>query len=189
MDVAVTVAPVTPTDEPEFIESVRASRSLHHPWIDMPDDAARFAAYLERMTAPDQFGYLVRHGSCGRLCGFVNVGNVVRGALQSAYLGYGAFAGHEGRGLMTEGLRAVIDIAFGELRLHRVEANIQPGNARSLALARRLGFEKEGFSPRYLYVDGDWRDHERWALRNDDRSVTWPLTRRDPRSGASSHCD
>ena len=69
---------------------------------------------------------------------------------------------------MTEGLRAVLSAVFGELGLHRVEANIQPGNAASLALARRLGFEKEGFSRRYLRIDGDWRDHERWALLAED---------------------
>jgi ribosomal-protein-alanine N-acetyltransferase len=58
-------------------------------------------------------------------------------------------------------------VAFGELGLHRLEANIQPGNARSIALVRVLGFEKEGFSRRYLKIDGDWRDHERWALLSD----------------------
>jgi len=98
----------------------------------------------------------------------VNVSNIVRGGLQSGYLGYGAFASHAGRGLMTEGLRAVLDAVFGELRLHRVEANIQPGNARSIALVRRLGFEKEGYSRRYLLIDGDWRDHERWTLLAED---------------------
>jgi [ribosomal protein S5]-alanine N-acetyltransferase len=62
----------------------------------------------------------------------------------------------------------VLDTVFGELRLHRVEANIQPGNARSIALVRRLGFEKEGYSRRYLLIAGDWRDHERWALLAED---------------------
>ena len=65
---------------------------------------------------------------------------------------------------MTEALAAAAAFAFGELGLHRLEANIQPGNAASLALVKRVGFHKEGFSPRYLRIDGDWRDHERWAL-------------------------
>ena len=104
-------------------------------------------------------------GRRGGLVGYTNINNIVRGALQSGYLGYAAFAGHAGRGLMTSGLRDVLGRAFGELGLHRVEANIQPGNTPSIALVQRLGFAKEGFSPRYLRVDGDWRDHERWALR------------------------
>jgi [ribosomal protein S5]-alanine N-acetyltransferase len=158
------------SDAAEFIDAVRASRSLHHPWLDLPDTPARFAGYLDRVGREDQVGFLIRHRGCGGLIGVANISNIVRGGLQSGYLGYGAFASHAGRGLMTEGLRAVIDAAFGELGLHRVEANIQPGNTRSIALIRRLGFENEGYSRRYLLIDGDWRDHERWAMLAED----WP---------------
>jgi ribosomal-protein-alanine N-acetyltransferase len=155
-------------DAAQFIDAVRASRSLHWPWLDLPDTPGRYAAYLDHAGRDDQANYLIRHRACGGLVGVVNVSNIVRGGLQSGYLGYGAFASHAGRGLMTEGLRAVLDTVFGELRLHRVEANIQPGNARSIALVRRLGFEKEGYSRRYLLIAGDWRDHERWALLAED---------------------
>jgi ribosomal-protein-alanine N-acetyltransferase len=69
---------------------------------------------------------------------------------------------------MTEALTLTLRIAFRRLRLHRVEANIQPGNRASIALVRRAGFRREGLSPRYLKIGGRWRDHERWALTVED---------------------
>jgi [ribosomal protein S5]-alanine N-acetyltransferase len=75
---------------------------------------------------------------------------------------------HSRRGLMTQALRLCTAFAFSELGLHRLEANIQPTNAASIALVRRVGFRKEGFSPRYLMIDEMWCDHERWALLADD---------------------
>jgi len=98
----------------------------------------------------------------------VNVSEIVRGSFQSAYLGYYAFEPFAGRGFLRSGLSLVIAHCFGELRLHRLEANIQPDNARSIALVKSLGFRLEGFSPRYLKIGGRWRDHERWALLSDD---------------------
>jgi [ribosomal protein S5]-alanine N-acetyltransferase len=100
----------------------------------------------------------------GILMGSSTSTRFVRGSFRSGYLGYYAFRPHAGRGYMDEGLRLVLRRAFGALRLHRVEANIQPDNARSIALVRRLGFRREGLSPRYLKVAGRRRDHERWAL-------------------------
>ena len=102
------------------------------------------------------------------MAGVVNLNEIVRGVFKSAYLGYYAFLPHAGSGCMKAGLGAVIRRAFGTLGLHRLEANIQPGNRASIGLVSGLGFRREGFSPRYLKIGGRWRDHERWAITRED---------------------
>jgi ribosomal-protein-alanine N-acetyltransferase len=116
------------------------------------------------MAAPPHHPFLVCRRDSDEIVGVINLTNVVLGAFRSGYLGYYAFSGHEGQGLMRQGLLAVARYAFGPLKLHRLEANIQPANAASIALARACGFSREGLSPRYLKIGGRWRDHERWAL-------------------------
>jgi [ribosomal protein S5]-alanine N-acetyltransferase len=164
--IEVSLSRPTTADEADFIAAVQASRALHHPWMDSPDTPERYARYLARADREDCACFLVRHVGCGGLVGFININNIVRAALQGGSLGYAAFAAHAGRGLLTQGLRAVIAVGFGELRLHRLEAQIQPGNTRSINVVKRLGFAREGLSPQYLMIDGAWRDHERWALLN-----------------------
>ena len=105
------------------------------------------------------------------ITGVFTISQIVRGAFQSAYLGYYAHEKYAGQGLMREALEQVLDHAFGALGLHRVEANIQPGNAPSIALARGAGFRLEGFSPRYLLIGGQWRDHERYAITADEHAA------------------
>ena len=73
---------------------------------------------------------------------------------------------------MRAGIELLLDLAFGELGLHRVQANIQPENEASIALVRGAGFRREGFSPRYLMIRGEWRDHEQWAMTVEDRGST-----------------
>lgn len=152
---------VTPADAQAFTAAARASRKLHHPWVQPPCDAEAFARYLARFDGAAHHGFVVV--ADGELAGAINLTNIIKGAFCSGYLGYYAFAGFEGRGLMTPGLNAVVRHAFKDLGLHRVEANIQPGNSASIALAKRCGFQLEGYSPKYLKIGGRWCDHERWA--------------------------
>ena len=154
----------------EFLAAARRSRQLHRHWASPPRTAASYRAYVQRMRSPRHIGYLVCAVS-GELAGVININEIVRGSFQSGYLGYYAFLPHAGQGLMTAALGAVIRQAFREHGLHRLEANIQPDNERSLRLVRRLGFRREGFSPRYLKVAGRWRDHQRWAITKEDWQV------------------
>jgi ribosomal-protein-alanine N-acetyltransferase len=162
----------------QFLAAVRRSRGLHGRWVAPPASAPAYRAYLARARRPNQAVFFVIHRATNTLAGVVNVSEIVRGNFQSAYLGYYAFAPHAGHGLMKAGLALVLDAAFGRLRLHRVEANIQPDNAASAALARALGFRLEGRSPRYLKVARAWRDHDRWALLADE----WPALRATTRA-------
>lgn len=147
----------------EFLAAVKRSQKLHRPWVSPPATAEAFDEYLKRLRSPDRAGYFVRTES-GDLAGVINISEIVRGSFLSGYLGYYAFEPHHNRGYMTQGLKAVLREAFRVLQLHRLEANIQPGNEGSRRLVKGLGFRLEGFSPRYLKIGGSWRDHERWAL-------------------------
>lgn len=163
----IVLRPLQADDEGAFLAAAARSRRLHRSWVKAPATPEQFAAYLARMVAPTHHAMLVTLAGDGELVGVINLSNVVMGAFRSGYLGYYAFEPHAGRGLMLKGMRAMVRHAFGTLGLHRLEANIQPGNAASLALARACGFRREGFSPRYLKIAGRWRDHERWALLAD----------------------
>ena len=161
--------PPAPGDCEEFLRAFHRSRDLHHPWVTGPRSDADFARYLQRVGREDTHrGYLVCRNEDHAIVGVLNVSEIVRGSFFSAYLGYSGFLPHDGQGYMTEGMNLLLRRAFTELGLHRLEANIQPANARSIALAKRCGFRYEGFSPRYLKINGRWRDHERWAITKED---------------------
>jgi ribosomal-protein-alanine N-acetyltransferase len=106
----------------------------------------------------------------GRVLGSVNLRNILRGAFMGGTLGYGLAPEAVGRGYMTESVDRVVRIAFEELDLHRVEINIMPRNTRSLAVAERCGFVREGLSPHYLQIAGHWEDHVRLARNAPDGS-------------------
>ncbi|MCC0100252.1 GNAT family N-acetyltransferase [Streptomyces flavotricini] len=160
----VELCPLTLADQDEFCSLVRASAELHHPWMQLPSTTEDFRGWMRRFGDGTNLGFLIRVRGTGAAAGMVNINSVIRGRYQGASLGYAAFAPSAGRGYMAEGLTLALRYAFDELRLHRLEANIQPGNEASSGLARRLGFGYEGLSPAYLYIDGAWRDHERWSI-------------------------
>jgi [ribosomal protein S5]-alanine N-acetyltransferase len=122
---------------------------------------------LERVHSERHEPLLVCRLADGAIVGFFNISEIIRGGLQSAFVGYGAVAAHARQGHMREGLQLVLACAFDQLGLHRLEANIQPGNQASIALVKGAGFVREGFSERYLLIEGRWRDHERWAISSE----------------------
>lgn len=159
--------------ETEILDASRRSGDLHHPWVFPPNNHHDYESYLERIREGRTIGFLVRCTSGEGLAGVINVSEPVMGVFRSAYLGFYAFSGFAAKGYMTEAVSLLLDYAFEELGFHRLEANVQPANFASSRIVERLGFRKEGFSPRYLLIDGAWRDHDRWAILSDE----WPERR------------
>lgn len=174
----VALAQPTRRHETAFLAAVRASRALHARFVVPPADPAAYREYLSRFgprsAGARNLGFFAVRFEDDALAGVLNLSEIVRGAFESAYLGYYALSPHAGAGYMTEAMVLVLDTAFSALRLHRVEANVQPVNAPSLALVERVGFVREGYSRRYVKVAGRWRDHVRFAMLAED----WPAARR-----------
>ena len=165
--------PVTRRDRSEFLELMQQSRHLHDPWIQPPLSSLSFHSYLARTQRDDHEGLLVCTRESNAIAGVININNIVRGSFLSASLGYYVGAPYAARGYMGEGLELAKRFAFSDLGLHRLEANIQPDNHRSIALVRRCGFTFEGLSPAFLFIAGHWRDHQRWAAV-DPRTTLHP---------------
>jgi ribosomal-protein-alanine N-acetyltransferase len=178
------------SDAAAFLAAAQDSRRLHASWVAAPRTPEAFASYVARFgrrraASPSHVGWLAVHRVDESLVGVFNLSEIVRGAFQSAYLGYYGFRAHAGRGLMKESLELALDAAYGAVGLHRVEVNVQPTNVRSIGLVEAVGFIEEGFSRRYLRIAGRWRDHRRFAMLAED----WHAVRRRTakrRSGTAS---
>lgn len=155
------------SDREQFVQKAKASAAFLHPWVEVPPPD-RFDRYLESKQSPEEDGFFICIAGTDQIVGVINFNCIVRGFFQSVYLGYYIFEPFARCGYMTEGLQLAVKHAFDQMKLHRVEANIQPENKASIALVRKCGFRNEGFSPKYLKVFGEWKDHERWARLADD---------------------
>jgi [ribosomal protein S5]-alanine N-acetyltransferase len=165
-------------DAAAFVAAALRSKRDHGRWTTAPATRTRFLAFVDRFTSP---AALTTHASFlmftrdeDAIAGVFNFSEIVRGAFRSTYLGYYGFTPYIGHGYMREGMALALDVAFRQLKLHRVEVNIQPTNLRSVALAERTGFTREGFSRRYVKIGGRWRDHVRFAMLDED----WRILRK-----------
>ncbi len=123
----------------ELIAAVRRSRRLHGRWTNAPSTREQYREFLQRSRSPTRISRFVRTAD-GDLAGVVNLSEIVLGSFLCAYLSYYALEPHQRHGYMHAGVSAMIRLAFHDYRLHRLEANIQPENAPSIALMRGLGF-------------------------------------------------
>jgi ribosomal-protein-alanine N-acetyltransferase len=162
--------PLVEADAERLIAANHANRDYHAPWVQPPLDQVAFDRFYAAIAAGRTVS-MIGHMPDGAIIGVLNFSEIIRGNFLSCYLGYYGMAAFAGRGLMSLCLRAGLIHMREAIGLHRVEANIQPDNHRSRALVERLGFRREGFSPGYLFIDGAWRDHERWAVLLEDVSA------------------
>jgi [ribosomal protein S5]-alanine N-acetyltransferase len=140
---------------------------LHYPWIVAPTTASEFVDYFDRFDQTSAEGLLVCNRKTAAIVGFININEIVRGPYQRGTLGYGAFKPTARQGYMYEGFALLFRFAFYELKLHRLEAEIQPENIASLNLVKKLGFQYEGLSPGLVLINEQWRDHQRWAITSE----------------------
>jgi len=129
------------------------------------EDFFTIETQLERIRDPQRHGWLIVDG--GEPAGWVGLGNVARGSLQSAILSYWMDESRTGRGLATEAVGDVVRFAFGELGLHRIEAGTLVDNYASQRVLEKNGFERIGLARRYLLIGGEWRDHVLFQLVAD----------------------
>lgn len=178
---AVVVRPLRVRDGAAWSEVRRRNEAWLAPWEGRPPgtpdlawadrhDVATYQAMLRAQRREAKLGRCLPFAVTldRALVGQVTVQNLVRGAFQSASIGYWVDEAVAGQGVMTTALSLVVDHCFGPVRLHRVEVNVRPENEPSVRLARRVGFREEAQHRRYLHIDGAWRDHVGFALTVED---------------------
>ena len=148
----------------EFTEMARKSEKFHRGLMNPAKTPEDFERFLQRVDNDQTESFLICGAEDDAIAGMINLSQIFYGAFQNAYLGYGLGVEFTGKGYATEAVRLVLKFAFADLKLHRIEANVQPRNLASIRLLERCGFKKEGFSEKYLKIGGRWRDHERWAI-------------------------
>ena len=157
-----------PEDRDSLIALYRSSRQHFRRYANYHFDSERFDAMLRDAALESNEYFVICRRGDDAIVGTLTLSQIFRKSFQNAYLGYQLFAGYTGCGYMTEAVDRALRRAFRDLGLHRIEANVQPGNKPSIAILIRNGFTKEGFSRRYLKINGKWCDHERWAILKED---------------------
>jgi len=156
------------SDFDELLIRYRGSRELFRGLASAHFDGSAFERLLQTANSDTNKTLLICSVATTEIVGQLSLSQIFYRGFQNAYLGYHLFGGFTGHGYMTEAVGLVLGYAFDNLKLHRIEANVQPHNRPSIAVLRRNGFAKEGFSRRYLKINGRWRDHERWAIIVED---------------------
>ena len=177
MSAPITLRPLRLSDAPELLEVRQRNEAFLAPWepLRTPDyftlesQRREIAAGESDMRAGAGYPYAVIEVPTGAIVGRIALSGIVRGVFHNAYLGYFVDGACNGRGYATAAVGEVLSRAFGELRLHRVQAAVMPRNAGSLRVLERNGFRREGLAERYLKIAGRWEDHILHAITAEER--------------------
>ncbi|MEM6722382.1 MAG: GNAT family N-acetyltransferase [Bacteroidota bacterium] len=167
-----------PSHGPLVLRYYQENATFFKPWLPAFDDDFISLGFQTMRLVYDKKAYdrgskinlyifTKENNQVGALIGDISFSNIIRGVFQSCFVGYKMAQEANGKGYMTEALAHSIEYVFREFNLHRVEANIMPRNLASQAVVKKLGFQQEGFSEKYLKINGQWEDHLRFALLNE----------------------
>jgi [ribosomal protein S5]-alanine N-acetyltransferase len=167
--------PPRTTDVPELRRSLRANTEHLRQWSVAPtpgDDPSSLASVSrtilrnrrEWKRGQSYVLMITPRGDEDRIIGRIALGGVLLGAFQNAYVGYWIDGERQGRGLMTEAVRATTTFAFRAAGLHRLQAAVMPRNASSQRVLEKVGYRREGTAQRYLCIAGEWEDHVIFAV-------------------------
>ena len=160
-------------------EAWRGVRARNLAWLGPWDATAPSRSYAQPRSFASMVRQMRREARAGRqlpfavdydghFVGQLTVSNVVRGSAQYASVGYWIDEAYAGRGIITRAVAMAIDHCFSAVGLHRIEVAIRPENTSSLRVVEKLGIKEIGYAPRYLHIDGDWRDHKLFAITREE---------------------
>lgn len=171
----VTARPLTYSDARAWRDARRRNAAWLRPWDatappggDIRPSSFRSLVWRLHRQARAGTTYPFAVDVSGRFAGQLTVNNIVRGSAQFASIGYWLDREYAGRGVMPRAVALVIDHCFAAAGLHRIEIAIRPENSNSLRVVEKLGVREVGFAPRYLHIDGDWRDHRLYAVTAEE---------------------
>lgn len=150
----------------EFFQSYTMKRSPDYYTIDYQKDLLN--QKIEKAKNDSEYNFGIFKIDNDELIGTIGLFRIMRGPLQSAIVGYSLSKDHNGKGYATEAVKLVVEYAFTNLRLHRIEAGVMPHNIGSIRVLEKAGFEKEGISKSNVKVNGKWEDHQVLAIINSD---------------------
>lgn len=163
------------SDIPELLNYYKRNKKFLEPWVPkFGDEFFTYGHQLDRLHFEKEqwdngneyrFRIFKKEEPLKNI-GNIAVSNIIRGVLQSAFLGYSIDEKENGKGIATESIKKIIEVSFGEIKLHRLEANVIPSNAASIRVLEKLNFVKEGYSKNYCRINGKWQDHLRFAILN-----------------------